>query len=78
MEDKINHDNWLKKFKRTKKGKIFELLHELRSAKSEYKLSKEGAATYLASTLAILSRGTEKEEDVREIIEIACPEYFDK
>ncbi len=67
-------DKFLKKFQKSKSGKLFDVLWELREARHEgTRLDK---LSYVCSALWIISEGTKYESDVKEIIMECCPEFF--
>lgn len=78
MKESITHEKWLKKFSKTKEGRLFDLVHELLTIKNnpDQKLSNDGAATYLAAALSIATKGTKMEPDAIKIIELLVPQYY--
>ena len=74
--DKAAHDKWLKKYKKTKSGKIMNILYDVRKCADDNKDFDKMA--YLCSVLSIASRNTNMQEDVVEIIKIVYPEFYKK
>jgi hypothetical protein len=70
----IDHKKWLKKFNKTKKGKIFNLLYEIKIFESSY--ANYDKISHLCLALLISTKGTNMEEDSIELVKIICPEYF--
>ena len=68
------HEKWLKKYSKTKQGKLFELLHDIRECRSN--LKSYNKITHLAYALSLVTEGTKLEEDAKSIIELVCPEYY--
>lgn len=41
MKVRLDHDKWLKKFNKSRQGKMFNLLYDIQMAKSDFKLISE-------------------------------------
>ena len=75
--DSTSHDEWLKKFSKTKEGKMFDLRHEFDSLNSRF-VQKADHLSYLANALWISAKGTKHESDAKHMIEEICPQFFEK
>lgn len=73
-----DHDEWLRKYKKTKSGKIFDLRYEFESLNNPYALSgkKADINSYSASAMWIMAKGTRFEEDIKVFIEALSPDFF--
>ncbi len=69
-----NHEEWNKKFAKTKAGKIFNLKYEIISLKNSLKPFDH--KDHLSYALMVMAEGTKAEEDVIEIIKMINPKYF--
>ena len=74
--DKAAHDKWLKKYEKTKSGKIMNILYDIREC--EVNLKNYDKETHLCSVLSIATKGTKMEEDVVEIIKLVCPRFYEE
>ena len=71
------HSEWLVKYNKTKKGRIFNLLHDIKSDISHHNLrSSESKMQHLSAALFIITNNTQYEDDINEIIQILCPSFF--
>ena len=63
----FNKDNkWMVNFRKSKAGKIMDLVYDVKQLKSEYK--KYTKLSFLAAALTISATGTKHEEDVINLI----------
>lgn len=65
---------WIKKFRKSKAGKIMDLVYDVKIMKAEYKHYTK--LSFLAEALMISARGTKQEEDAVNLIKEIYPEYF--
>lgn len=73
-----SHEEWLKKFNKSKRGKMFNLLYDTKPVieVEPSKFSDKSKKTYLSEALMIATKGTQLEEDAKGLINLLCPEYF--
>ncbi len=76
ITDEEKHEIWLKKFNQTRKGKIFNLMSDLKSNTALIGKKRVEPKSYLAYCISVLSKGTQYEEDCTEIIKMCCPDYY--
>lgn len=65
-----NHEDWLK----TKKGRLVELLNDIKYPDNPFHAAS--GIDNLAAALSLLSKGTQYESEVKEIIEMSHPEFY--
>jgi len=72
-----NHEEWLNKFSKTRRGKMFNLKNDLESSLVVYaKTARPNLYSFMADALWIATKGTKMEEDSRGIIMTVYPDYF--
>lgn len=76
MSEDSNHEDWLKKYANTKNGKLFDIICEIEQSKRNF-VDVE-SISYLAAVASILAKNTKHEKDVKHIITMLYPEYFDE
>ncbi len=75
---KINHDKWLKKFNKTKEGKLMNLKYDYKLLDSPpYNNGKPNKNNFCANALWIAVKNTKMEEDAKFFIQLLDPNFFD-
>lgn len=72
----VSHDAWLKKFEKTKEGRMFNLLHEYKSLNNPLSVGSVNHLSYMSNALWIAVKGTKMESDAKEMINIIYPNFF--
>ena len=72
----VSHEVWLKKFEKTKEGKMFNLLHEYKSLNNPLSTGSINHLSYLSNALWIAVKGSKMESDAKEMINMICPDFF--
>lgn len=66
----VEHEKWLKKFNKSKEGRLFNLMHDVKNDKNI------DTNTHLASIAWIMAENTRFENDVKIMLQKLSPTFF--